>query len=264
MDSAIVPTGPLSGEVMFYKNPEPLNIESHAKLGLNPSTTPFAFAKAAHAVPLVISEFGPSSLHYPIIFAGRDFQPLAIMSVRADHNLFVGDAGVFEDGVYIPAFIRRYPFVLASGGPEEGQLVVCIDRGADIITENAEVPLFDKAEPSAFTRQCMNFCSEFEVERRKTDDFIKLMQDLDLFELRETNYTPRNPDRTVGEAIKVAEFYSPSEDKIKALSDQKLLNLVKSGAMQQITLHWNSLLNWERIVTETFKRDIAAPAAGNA
>jgi hypothetical protein len=103
MDSAIVPTGPLSGEVMFYKNPEPLNIESHAKLGLNPSTTPFAFAKAAHAVPLVISEFGPSSLHYPIIFAGRDFQPLAIMSVRADHNLFVGDAGVFEVFIFPPS-----------------------------------------------------------------------------------------------------------------------------------------------------------------
>jgi hypothetical protein len=264
MDTAIVPTGPLSGEVMFYKNPEPLNIESHAKLGLNPSTTPFAFAKAAHAVPLVISEFGPASLHYPIIFAGRDYQPLAIMSVRVNQNLFVGDAGVFPDGVYIPAFIRRYPFVLASGGPEEGQLVVCIDRGADIITENAEVPLFDKNEPSDFTRQCMTFCSEFEVERRKTDEFIKLMQDLDLLELRETSYTPRNADGTNAEPIKVAEFYSPSEDKIKALPERKIVELAKSGALQQMTMHWNSLLNWERIVTETFKRDIAAEPAGNA
>jgi hypothetical protein len=92
MDSAIVPIGPLSGQVLFYKNPEPLNSETHAKLGLNTSLTPFAFAKTAHAVPLVISEFGPASLHYPIIFAGRDHQPLAIMSVRADQNLFVGDA----------------------------------------------------------------------------------------------------------------------------------------------------------------------------
>ncbi len=141
---------------------------------------------------------------------------------------------------------------------------MCIDRGADIITENAEVPLFENNEPSAFTRQCMNFCSEFEAERRKTEDFIKLMQDLGLFELREANYTPRNLDGTPAEPVKVAEFFSPSEEKIKALPDEKIVSLVKSGALQQMTMHWNSLSNWDRIVTKTFKGDIGAAPAGNA
>jgi hypothetical protein len=254
---------PLHGEVLFYKNPQPLNIETHATLGLNSSTTPFAFARNAHAVPVIVGEFGPASLSYPLIFAGADYQPLAVMSIRPNENLFINEQGLFPDGVYVPAFIRRYPFVFANV-TDQNQLVVCIDRGADIVAENAEVPFFDNGQPSAFTQQCMDFCANFEGERRKTDDFVKVVRDLDLFELREVNFTPRNPDGSNGPPTKISEHFSPSVERVNALSDKDKLQLLNSGAMQQIQLHWNSLLNWERLVNETMRRFPDQPAAGNA
>jgi len=263
MATAKAPTTPLTGEVMFYKNPEPLNKEAHAKLGLNPSSTPFAFARDAHAVPLIVGEFGPTSLNYPIIFAGPEYQPLAVMSIRTGENLFIGENGLFADGVYVPAFIRRYPFVFANA-PQGEQLIVCIDRGADIISTKPEVPFFDKdGEPSAFTKQCMEFCSNFEGERRRTEDFLKVLRDLDLFVLREVTFTPKNPDGTQGEPVKVSEYFSPSEEKVKALPDATKLDLLNSGALQQIHLHWNSLILWERLLTETLKRS-TPPTAANA
>jgi hypothetical protein len=251
---------PLSGQVMFYQNPEPLDPNRHAKVGLNPSQTPFLFAKTAHAIPLIVAEFGPASLSYPIIFAGADYMPLAITSVRSNENLFVSDGGVFRADTYIPSFVRRYPFVLAHGGQDD-QLVVCIDRDAEFIAENAEVPLFENGEPSAFTKQCIEFCSNFEGERRKTEEFVKLLRDLDLFEKRDVTFTPRGVDETLGLPVKITDYFSLSEEKIKALPDEKLAELYRIGALQQVNAHWNSLLNWERLINETFRRDAEAKAA---
>jgi len=257
-----VPPSPLQGDVLFYKNPQPLNFEMHSKLGLNTSNTPFGFARKAHAVPAIVGEFGPASLNYPIIFAGGEYQPVAVMSIRANENLFIDERGAFPDGYYVPAFIRRYPFVFANVTDSDAeQLVVCIDREADFIVENGEVPLFNGDQPSAFTQQCIEFCNNFELERRKTDEFVGVLRDLDLFELREITFTPNNPDGTPGQLTKITEHFSPSPEKIKALPDATKLDMLNSGALQQIHLHWNSLTNWERLVSETLKR---APSAANA
>jgi hypothetical protein len=180
------------------------------------------------------------------------------MGIRKNDNLFIDDAGNFPTGVYIPAFIRRYPFVFAHG-EDADRLIICIDRGSDTIAENAEVPLFENGEPSAFTKQCLEFCKNFEGERRKTEQFVKLLKDLDVFVLREVTFTPTNLDGSAGEPIKVSEHFSPSEEKIKELPDATQLDLLRSGAMQQIHLHWNSLMNWERLVTETARRNPIGP-----
>ncbi len=258
MNTSVDPSAPLQGEVLFYKNPQPLQIEVHGALGVNPSPTPFAFAKAAHAVPLIVAEFGPASLAYPVIFAGPEYQPVAVLSIRQNENLFIDQNGLYVEGVYVPAFIRRYPFVFANVTGQD-ELVVCIDRDADIIAESAELPFFENGAPSAFTKQCMEFCSNFEGERRRTEDFIKTLRDLDLFELREVNFTPRNADGSNGASVKISEHFSPSLEKINALPDATKLQLFSTGVLQQVHLHWNSLLNWERLINDTFKRYPATP-----
>jgi len=264
METTSIPPSPVHGEVLFYKNPQPLTPDMHGGLGLNPSSTPFAFARTAHAVPLIVGEFAPASLSYPIIFAGADRQPLAVMSVRMNENLFIDENGMFPEGVYIPAFIRRYPFVFAHvTDQDQEQLVVCIDREADIVSANPQVPFFENGEPSAFTRQCMEFCSNFEGERRKTEGFVNILKELDLFVLREVTFTPRNPDGSEGQPIKVSDHFSPDEERIKALPDSAIVELVKTGALQQIHAHWASLQNWERLINETLKRAPQTPI-GNA
>lgn len=258
MDTNAMNAQPLGGEVMFYRRPEPLSIESHGSLGLTPSQTPFLFARPAQAVPIIVGEFGPCSLNYPIVFAGSEYQPLAVMSLQQGQNLFIDAAGNFPIGCYIPAFIRRYPFVFAHGDNEPDRLIVCIDRDADIVGEHAQIPFFEGGEPSAFTKQCIDFCSNFEAERRKTEDFVKLLREHDLFELRTINFTPTFADGSLGQPMKLAEHFSPSEARIKALPDEVQLQMIRSGAMQQIHLHWNSLLNWERLVAEMGRQNAAA------
>ena len=239
---------------MFYRQPEPLNPEVHGKLGVSASDHPFRFAAKSQAVPLTVGEFGPASLSYPIVFAGPDYQPLAVMSIRADENLFITPAGQFDPTAYIPAFIRRYPFVYAQGDEDPDRMIVCIDRAAETINDHPQAPFFVDGEPSDFTKACMKFCSDFEGERRKTEDFVKLLRDLDLFEVRTVSFTPANPDGTAGQTVKVSDHFSPSEEKVQNLPESIQLDLLRNGAMQQIHLHWNSLFNWERIINETSRR----------
>jgi hypothetical protein len=244
----------LSGQVLLYSRPEPLNPEQHGNLGLSQVEQPFNFVRPAHAVPLTVTEFGPASLCFPIIFTGADYQPLAIMSIRQNENLFITDQGFFEFDTYVPAYIRRYPFVLAND-PTSGQLLVCIERDAAAVQENGEVPLFAAGQPTQFTQNAIEFCSNFEAERQRTVSFVDTLRTLDLFELKEQFFTPQNPDGSAGEPQRIADFFGVSEAKLNALPVETLAELRGNGALQQIYVHLNSLLNWNKLVSKTMQKD---------
>ncbi len=240
--------GSLSGNVLFYSKPEPLSREAHAKIGLRRIDRPFGFAAGSQVAPLTVAEFPAAALSFPIIFAGDLRQPLAVMGVTGNSNMFITEAGAFEAGVYIPAYIRRYPFVLANDQSRE-QMVVCIDREAPMLGELPDLAFFDAAgEPTEYTRNCLQFCNDFEVEVRRTELFVKLLTDNDLFETKTAQYTPANPDGTPGAPQTIAEYYAVSETKLKALPADKIHDLFANGALAQIYAHLNSLLGWDRLI----------------
>lgn len=255
---------PLSGNVLFYGKPEPLSIEAHSKLGVDPVDQPYNFAASTNIVPLTVTEFAPSALSYPVIFVGDARQPVAVMGLRQGENLFVSDAGAFKPEAYIPAYVRRYPFVFANDEVQK-RLILCVDRDAPFIKEGGATPLFVDGKPSPYVEQAMEFCNNFEQERQRTEAFVKLLTDLDLLETREAVFTPRNPDGTTAAPQKIAEYFAVSEDKLKALPAEKLGELRDNGALGQIYAHLVSLLGWDRLIAIAFQKAAAEqPAAGNA
>ncbi|HYG26594.1 MAG TPA: SapC family protein [Caulobacteraceae bacterium] len=253
--------GAITGNVLFYTNPEPLSRDTHGKLGVSRVEKPFGFARAGHVVPLTVAEFGLAALSYPIIFAGEQRQPLAVMGLNAGNNLFVKDDGTFEVGEYIPAYIRRYPFVLANDEAQQ-RMIVCIERGAEIFREEGfDMSLFrDDGEPSEYTANAIKFCEDFETERRRTDQFVKLLSDLDLFETKRAMFTPMMADGTQGQPQQLADYFGVSEDKLRALPDDKVLELHKSGALEKIYNHLSSLVGWDRLIAISAYRQQQAQA----
>lgn len=255
--------GQLAGNVLFYSRPEPLSSDTHGKLGLRRIDRPFAFAAGAQAVPLTVTEFGVAALSYPIIFAGDRHQPLAVMGVSGEANMFIQPNGFFEAGIYVPAYIRRYPFVLAND-PANEQLVVCIDRNAAMLGDLPDLPFFDPAgQPTDYTKNCIKFCNDYEVEVRRTESFLTLLNDLDLFETRKTTFTPTNPDGSPGQPQEIAEYFAVSEEKLKALPESKIRELMDNGALSQIYAHLNSLLGWDKLISIALARQNAAPPPAN-
>src|SRR5436190_2749634 len=134
MTTQQMPAGELSGNVLFYQRPEPLAKELHSNLGVKRMDGPFGFAKTGHAIPLTVGEFPLAAVTGPIIFVGDEKLPIAVMGLNAGENMFVKDDGTFESGIYIPAYVRRYPFVFANDD-QNRQMVLCIDRAAEFIVD---------------------------------------------------------------------------------------------------------------------------------
>jgi len=252
---------PVTGQVLFYTRPEPLDINRHGKLGMMATDRPFRFAAKQHFIPLHAGEFGPAAVNYPIIFAGTDYAPLAVMGLSAGENMFIAEDGYYRPGAYIPSFIRRYPFVGARDDQAK-RTIVCIDRGSDLwVEDKADVMLFENGEASQFTKNCIEFCSQFDTDRAASELFVKILQDLDLFETRQATYTPRLENNVLGEQQLVAEFFAVSETKLKDLPNDKFLELKDNGALPLIYAHMTSLFGWERLISEALAKRAAQAAA---
>ena len=238
----------LSGNVMFYKKPQPLSPEQHGGLGVKQIDQPFGFLREAHAVPITITEFGMGGTAYPIVFVGEDYAPIAVMGVRQNENLFVTDAGRTEEDFYLPAFVRRYPFVFAND-QDGDRLLLCVDRDAPMVSNQPDVPFFNNGEATDFTTNAIEFCKEYERQRRATSEFVKVIRDLDLFEAKTVTFQPRGQDgQPNGEQQKIADYYAVDENKLNALPIEKFNELRENGALGAIYAHLISLLNWQRVI----------------
>jgi hypothetical protein len=269
METVAAPDVTLTGQVMLYAKPELLSKEVHGALGVNPAPTRFGFAAKTHVCPMTVPEFGPASLTYPIIFVGNDYNPVVVMGLQEGQNLYATPELGFELDAYIPCYIRRYPFVLAAAdnapSGEENRMLVGIDRSYEYIAENAEYPFFNNGEPSEYTKNCIQFCNDFDAQVRMTSQFVQVLRDLDLLETRSASFTPQNQDGSPsGEPQKIADFFAVSEAKLGALPAEKLAELRTTGALQQIYAHLNSLFGWERLIVRALSRQNPPILAVNA
>ncbi len=252
----------LTGNVLFYKQPEPLALETHGKLGVKRIDQPFGFLRDAHAVPVTVSEFGLAAGSYPIIFVGEERTPVCVMGVRQGQNLYVQEDGNADPDAYIPAFVRRYPFVFANDDAQE-RLLLCVDRQAPMVTDTPDIPFFEGDKPSKFTEDAIEFCKEFERQRRATMDFVKLLKDADLFEQKTVSFTPRDAQGKEGESQKIADYWAVSEDKLNAMPAEKYVELRDNGALGAVYAHLVSLLKWQQVINRAVRVNQIQPV-GNA
>lgn len=250
----------LTGNVLFYKQPEPLSPEAHGGLGVKQIQHPFGFLREAHAVPVTVTEFGMAASAYPVIFVGDERVPVAVMGVRQGQNLFVTANGLTEPDYYVPAFVRRYPFVFAADSNSD-RLLLCVDRQAPMISDQPEVPFFENGQPSKFTNDAIEFCKEFERQRRATSEFADILKRFDLFEQKSVAFQPRDAmGNPAGDQQKIADYWAVSEEKLNALPPEQFMELKNNGAVGAIYAHLISLLNWSRIIQRAIRANSGQPA----
>ena len=127
-----------------------------------------------HAIPVTVDEFASTQRFFPIIFSvGENPVPLALMGLNEGVNVFMGEDGKFTENVYVPAYIRRYPFMLAKLREDSDELSVCFDPTADAIGPFEEGdPLFEDGQPAEATKQILSFCEQFEQAGQRTQAFM--------------------------------------------------------------------------------------------
>jgi len=173
--------------------------------------------------------------------------PVAMLGLRVRENLFVDDEGQWG-ARYIPAFVRRYPFVLAQLGGD--QLGVCIDEAYDGFNQKEGEKLFDdQGANTPFLANAVDFLERYQREFGRTELFCQRLEQAGL--LREMNAQANLAD---GRSFRVESLYVVDEPKLMSLPDAVALSLFRSGEMHLVSMHLVSLSNMQVLVDRMAKR----------
>lgn len=223
---------------LFYQNLVPLSSEEHADWGLVPRPD-LKFARGTHAVPITVDEFVQAQHHFPIVFTeGEESVPLALVGLQEGQNLFVDEDGKWVEGIYIPAYVRRHPFMLARLGAEENVLSLVFDDKSGLLSPDSEDKLFgaDK-QPTDTTRAVMQFCEGFEQAIGRTKSFMDELAKLGL--LMEGQAQIQNPG--MEQPATFAGFRMIDEQKLQNIRGDQARKMVQNGMLGLIYAHLFSL-----------------------
>jgi hypothetical protein len=224
---------------LFYQDLAPLNSRDHGTWVAR-SVDKAKWAAGQHAIPVTIDEFALVQRHYPIIFSDSDKPvPLALMGLNAGINTFFDDEGELIDPAYVPAYIRRYPYLLAKLTPETDQLSLCFDPSSGLVTEDGEgLRLFEGDEPSEHTKGVLSFCEQFEQAGMRTQQFVDELVKLDL--LMDGEVAIQQGGDTQNPFI-YRGFKMINQDKVTEMRGDQLRTLNQNGILPLIYAHLFSL-----------------------
>mgnify|MGYP001442410873 CR=1 FL=1 len=228
--------------MMFYERIVPLNSEVHKDLKYKRSSD-FGFAKHVNSVPVLVAEFALALKHYPIVFVkAKDEQimPLLLLGLADGVNAFVTPEGRWSAD-YVPAFVRRYPFV--PGMQEDGREMVCFDEASGRFSVDEGEPLFvEGQEQTPLMEQVLGLLSDYHQQAELTQRFCKRLLELNLLE--PSNVSLKSP---AGEERNLSGFMVVKEEALKAITPEVAHELVSNGAMGLIYAHLMSLNNIARM-----------------
>ena len=241
---------------LFYKDLMPLNSRDHATWK-SKGTDSAEWLIGQHAIPLTVDEFVQSQRDFPIIFSSGDNPlPLALMGLNEGVNTFVDDKGKINDPIYLPAYIRRYPFMLAKLTPEGEDLSLCFDPTSGAVGDFDEgAELFDSEGKAAeATQNILQFCEHFEGAGQRTKAFIDELKKHDLLMDGEIAISQNeNPDKP----FVYRGFQMIDQEKLKEIPGNVLRDWNKNGMIALIYAHIMSL----DLMRSIFARQVAQGTA---
>ena len=236
---------------LLYSGLEPVSRQAHGDKKVRRISTIPGLTQA-HAVPVTVDEFMLAGRFYPIIFsAGEQPVPLALMGLHEGANTYFDAAGTLIDrNVYVPAYLRRYPFMLARLTEATDQLSLCFDptSGAVGDFEDGDA-LFDGENPSQATNDILAFCEQFEQAGQRTGAFMAELHGMGLLMDGEVAIQPEGSEQP----FVYRGFQMVDEAKFRDLRGDELRKMNQNGTLALVMAHLFSLA----LVRDIFARHVA-------
>ncbi|MEO5881898.1 MAG: SapC family protein [Caldimonas sp.] len=244
----------------LYRRPVALDPALHRHRKVLPLTD-YSIAREIHAVPITATEFAHAALEFPIVFVatgGRDafgraaMTPAALLGLRHGENLYVD--GNRWDARYVPAFIRRYPFLTATL-PGSGGINVMVDDAWSGFSESTGEPLFETGDaPAPALRRATSFLERYEHEAERTRAFCERLGRLGVLKEMKADATLPN-----GEQVSVDGFQTVDEDRLRGFPDDTVIELWRNGVLMLLQMHLVSIVNIRHLVNRKAARVAASP-----
>lgn len=230
----------MTKQLLIYEQVEPVTSKRHkdlsVKLGEN-----YEFARSTNSIPLIAAEFPNAAVEYPIVFTGtaESVIPVVILGLREEENLYINDHGEWT-AKYVPAFIRRYPFVFSSS--DDGKtFTLCIDEGfSGCNQEGRGERLFDAdGQQMQYLKNVLEFLKEYQAHYQRTEVFCRKLKELDLLEPMSAQFTTPK-----GEKVNLTGFMAIDREKLKELTGDQFKELAKTDELELIYVHVQSMRNF--------------------
>ena len=230
-------------QLMIYETAVPVSHARHGNWSLEVGTN-YAFCRNINSVPLMAAEFASAALEYAIVFggAGDVVLPAAVLGVRTDENLYVTEQGGWQ-AKYIPAFVRRYPFVFFTR--DEGKtFTLCIDEAFSGFNQGGrgERLFGDDGKPTPYVENVLKFLQQYQFEFQRTQAFCKKLKDLNLLAPMQAQINLGS-----GERMALRGFSVVDRARLKTLSANVLAELVHSDELELIYAHLVSMRNFATV-----------------
>jgi hypothetical protein len=238
----------IPGLPMLYNNMVPLSSQEHRNWRVRPMQDLRILANV-HALPLTVDEFPIAQRFFPIVFSsGQDSVPLALMGLNEGVNTFVDADGNWRDNTYLPAFMRRYPFLLARLSEQSEELSLCFDPTLGLLGDFEEgVRLFnDEGEAEQPVKDMLGFAEQFEIAAQRTTAFMKDLEETGLLEDGELTIShPSSEQPYVYRGFRMV-----NEEKLRDLRGDQLRKMSQNGMLTLLYAHLFSL----SLTSEIFAR----------
>ncbi|MDD2369504.1 MAG: SapC family protein [Sulfuricurvum sp.] len=228
----------------MYTNIELINTITHKNTAIK-SYNSFSYAKEMISAPITVAEFYECCKDYPIVFvkdAEANWSASSMLGYEEKKNLFINDNGEWEKLRYVPASIRRYPFIFVHQENNQLSLGIQSDAKRDEPTDEERRLFNEEGQPSEFLNTVLEFMNRFQNDAAATNSFIKQLDEWELLEERTAQIT--TPDQ---KNYQINGFYTINEEKLHCLSKKKRQDICDKNGYLLITAHLISLSNIQRM-----------------
>lgn len=233
----------MSTQLLIYETAVPVSSGRHGDCFMEVGSD-YAFARNVNSVPLTAVEFPSAAAEYAIVFAGAQdaMMPAVILGVRGNENLYLSANGKWQ-AKYLPAFVRRYPFVFSTS--DDGKtFMLCVDEAfPGFNREGRGQRLFgDDSKPTPYVDNVLKFLQEYQTQFLRTQAFCKKVKELDLLEPMQAQISMGS-----GERVSLGGFWAVNRAKLKALPGDKLAELARTDELELLYLHMQSMRNFNEL-----------------
>ncbi len=227
---------------LFYRDLHPIDARRHAGTSLK-SRLGCGFARSTNVVLLNGVEFEPAARHYPIVFLSTPVPAaLAVLGLRTGENLFVDKAGDWRAGAYVPAYVRRYPFIFHRSDNGQ-QYTLCVDEAADALEKGEARPFFVDGQPSEVTKTALAFCAAYQRDNDDTRAFIDAVAAQGLLVRNKLDVRLQS-----GERLSLEGFEVIDRARFDALPDAVIAAWRRRGWLAFVYAHFFSLTSWAHLI----------------
>lgn len=233
----------MSTQLLIYETAVPVSSGRHAKASVEAGKG-YGFARKINSVPLMAVEFPLAAVDYAIVFAsnGDALVPVVILGARQNENLYVNEDDSWKAG-YVPAFVRRYPFVFSSS--EDGKtFTLCVDEAFQGLNYQGRGQALFGADGKAtsYVENVLKFLQEYRLQFERTRTFCAKLKALDLIEPMQAQFTLPQ-----GEKMTLTGFHVVDRARLKKLPAEKLAELAATDELELIYLHLQSMRNFDAV-----------------